>query len=1315
MFSPTQVIDVLDTNQRSSRRRQRPLSSELSTSEPKRKRQRGAINHQATTTSNDTINSEGKNVKAAASKYLRDNPPEEKEMVVRTKKSRSGERLYKGDGSIVLSSNDMYTVTKLPSLPDRLRSEPENRASQHGAIYSELGYALTLTHTHAIIWLYAANISSPEVFVFALNHHHNNKTDPLPIGSLVSSSASSPNPGLVVIIPTTGKITYWESISCAATLDFRLQRNGVEHTITGLASGETVVQLLNAESAGLVITFSTGRIAYMSVRDGQGRPAISVQFLKTANGIAGGGLFGSIRNALSSTSLRGDISSVKAGPAEKIGERDVVVATVKGRIQQWKMHRGGHTSLVAEVEGREIIFAAMKNSGILKGEVSMESSELIDLTFIPKATKDSTPNQKEEDGTNLLILSSLVGSHHTNYFLIHTILKRNTLEIRNLQPIKSYTTSINRNATSKARLYLPKPALVAFVIFDRAVVVLSIAKLPDSADSQLRAESHLLPKTFDDVIDFRDDVQIEIVGSGMEEPHNTPHGVEEFKPVRYKSKYPTALLLVRGGGILRVAATDVARLNTSHPQQVSAKTKLEQAVFYGSLDQNPLSFSVRPELRFLAEEVGAAAVELSDKILRSETAHISSVAASVEYNLQKRSAALRDLAHYLRNSGIELDRVTKWKLLTNAEKMKAATLVWKRYDSVMKSRCPGEKRGLLTEVVESIHENYRSEPVAEAGELDRVRHWFVNDIWNMEIAVPWAYQIIRNTWREGQKGNTFILQILSEANDLVLGALQGAYEFRSANLNLYGLSDEELEDGVLTKGYEELPEFWTSTTFITENTRKHCQLAAVLLHKNLDKPNDKPLNFALLDKIRSEYGTLVDIAIRSNTERIRWCSAQESPAMKNQAEEIKRVQSEAQNEHISVLASSLELPDEAMDIAEKHQLFPVLATILKLDLDSCTHFMKPKFGSNNLDELKSRKNYLRSRIQHLFVKFGTKWATALCEVHLLKGSMGELLDSMPEHQAYLTGFLRSKPKYAKISWINDVTREKDFDRASQSLLDLGLKREKDLWSKKTALSIGKLALLASRDKEGTPNRNDLLTSANNQLSLIKIQSEIYDHILPVISAGIDENAELELALESYGNKALENQTTFRKFLEERMSKIIKHEAMSSLELVDLLTLMDTGPFHDYGSPLKFNQFYLALKVISIELPRNEYLLMQRIIWRRCILRDDWSEINNTTMKDDAEVSAQSRATILYQTIKACFQNRLFEKDSNIKPMSPSEVLGAGTEELDHRFKGLDSSIKERIMKDMKVEDDALRSLIDTVRLEQWHKTVLESVKLDSAL
>ena len=329
----------------------------------------------------------------------------------------------------------------------------------HGAIYSDTGYALALSHSHALVWPYSTNTTSPETFKFLLPYPTKLNSDPLPLGSLVSPPASSPEPGLVVVMPTTGKITYWESVASASTMDLiRQQRSGVELAISGMLSGESVVQVLNAEPAGFVLAFSSGRLAYMNVRDGQGRPSISLQFLRGTAGTGGGGIFGSLRNALSSSSWRGNLAAARAAPVLKPGERDVVTVTSKGRLQAWNLHRGGHYSLQAEAEVRESIVLAMKETNSALTNLSLETFELLDFAFAPLPVS-SSGLPAGDTGAHLLLLTSLSGRGLSYYALVPAVLRADSLEIGIIRHLKSYTTPVNRAATSKPRLYLPRPAL----------------------------------------------------------------------------------------------------------------------------------------------------------------------------------------------------------------------------------------------------------------------------------------------------------------------------------------------------------------------------------------------------------------------------------------------------------------------------------------------------------------------------------------------------------------------------------------------------------------------------------------------------------------------------------------------------------------------------------------------------------------------------------------------------------------------------------------------------------------------------------------
>jgi nuclear pore complex protein Nup133 len=73
---------------------------------------------------------------------------------------------------------------------------------------------------------------------------------------------------------------------------------------------------------------------------------------------------------------------------------------------------------------------------------------------------------------------------------------------------------------------------------------------------------------------------------------------------------------------------------------------------------------------------------------------------------------------------------------------------------------------------------------------------------------------------------------------------------------------------------------------------------------------------------------------------------------------------------------------------------------------------------------------------------------------------------------------------------------------------------------------------------------------------------------------------------------------------------------------------------------------------------------------------------------------------------------LFEKPSTLGLVSPRGALGAYTEELDERFRGVDASIRGPLLKDMQAENETLELYVEKCRLEKWFEEVLDLAKRD---
>ncbi|KAI0455846.1 Non-repetitive/WGA-negative nucleoporin C-terminal-domain-containing protein [Xylaria acuta] len=1313
------------------RRRQRPSGSDNSLPLPKSKRLRSDRPQVTDHTFVEPIAApetyEVKSAQPSAVEVKQDGieqpvPAQRQELSVRSKKSRTGDRLHKGDGTTLLSANTAFEVRRLPALPERIKLDTTSR--QHGFVDTSIGCALSLTHTHAVVWPYLAASLSPESFTFTLPYPSKHSTDPLPLGLLVSPSASCSEPGLVVVMPTSGKITYWESISSATTLDFmRQQRTGVEDSISGMFSGERVIQLLNVEAAGgFVLAFSTGRIAYLSVRDAQGRPKVSVQFLRTGLGPSSGGFLGSIRNVLSHSALQGDIAAVRADRSSKHGESTVVAATSKGRVNSWRIHRGGHHDLLAELDVRSAVLEAVRHADGSSSTLSSDSFKIVDFCFVPKGMSSTYIDMSKlrqlpasDNQQHLLLLTSLDDKHLCRYSLVEVVLhngppQENLVDIGMVRSISSFSTPPDAHALSKPRLYLPKPAVIAFLVFDHATVVASIAQPPESPDSQIMQDNHTLPTAFEDVIDLRRDPTLEIVGSGFEEPQI--YDLEdEVRSARIRTKNPTAVLLVRGVGTIRVAVLDCMRFASVTPPRLTAKIKLEQAVFFGIKEDNPLIFDVQHNIRFSDKEYGEAALELSEEILTSAGPHLSPLAARLDDNIKDRVRYLDKMMAHIKSIGVNLDRTVKWQLLWNAEKMHVASTLWRKHEEFLHIRPASSKKTIVAEIVEYIRSEEKSKPDRAKGETDELRHWFIHDIHRMELFIAWGYEVIKHN-SKAKLDTTALTRLISEASDIYNSTIRDAFAFRQTHLELYGLKGEKLNHGILDD-YAGLPTPWTANRFVANNVKRQVELATEWVKQGPESLTEEQTS--LVEKIREILPEMAEVYLSVLQELTRWNLASGDPKLVAEGQKYEELYKEDRHAKVVLLSQSGNW-EAAIKIAETHRSLRALAEVLTREIDLLRDKLSvPDISADQIERIESRMAEKEDKVRGYFDVYGDDFAFPFYDYLFTTYGVDALLEYVGDKR-YKTMYLRTRPELAKISWINDIVGEEDIDHAADTLLDLGLAREQQVWNKKIELSLGKLARMAEcsrpASKASMPTIQEAsingttedarLDAIDKELAVISIQNEFYDtQIRPVISVALDEAEEPGLVQEAFGLQVPKKYKILAQLFEDAMKRLLKHEALDPLTLIDLLTMINLPPETKENIA---DQFFLALQVASNGLHDDERHQAERLIWRRCFLREDWTVINNTSMKDDEEtmdVLGQTDLFQLYCTLYAHQTNRRTKIAH--RRLAPSQSAGVYTQTLDRRFANMEKGYREKMLEAMRWEDSDLRKHIETHRLEEWTK------------
>lgn len=1152
----------------------------------------------------------------------------------------------------------------------------------------------------------------------------------------------------------SGKVVYWETISSAATFAFiNKDRSGVEGVVSGMSTGEKVIAITNAESAGFVLTFNTGRLAFLTVRDSHGRPAISVQFLQAGLAASSSGIFGSIRHALSHLSIRGDVTAVRADRSSRVGERNVVALTKKGRLQAWRLHRSGHYESLGDTDAREDIIGAIHEYDQASKEFPTESFEALDLTYVPQGleskyldlTRLSSAISKDDPYIqHVLMLASFTRRTTARYVLVELVLESGKCHVGMIRPLTSYATPAPVPSDPQAgrpRIYLPRPALVAYAVFDRAAVVASIAVPPESPESQLQSDSHILPPAFEDVVDFREDGH-DVLGSGIEELPALTANHEENRTQRQRSKNPAVILLVRGAGTVRVITTDVDKLASDQPPKVSAKSKMEQAVFFGMKADNPLIFDARTETKFSREETAAAALEVSHEILSSSSPHLGALPPSMEDNLRARTKAMERLMNHLEAIDAKLDRRTRWSLLHNAEKMHVAVLMWRLHEDLTAARPSHDKTDIIKFIVDSINEEQKSNPSAQLGEVDPIRHWFINDVHTIQYLVAWAYELIKTFWKEKSLKDKFLDEakltvMMHEAVQINIRAHTGALAFRKNNLAFYGLESEQLQNGILVEGYEGLEEPWTGCHFVANNVKRLVDLSTGWCethpHTGKQKTPTEP-DPKIMAKIFDELPALIEVMLSTAREYARWGQAQPESQTKERAASFAKLYSEARYTLTTGLAG-LEKWEDAARIAERHDSLDALAVIL-LDhievLEAARN--EPNVSSVEIQTLKTTRSAKMTKLEDCFAEYGEDFAfpayAHLLESHGVDAVLGFELD----REGYKTKFLRSRPELARISWIHDVLQERDVDHAAQTLLDLAFTKEQQVWNKKVELSLGKLALLAEQGAQSNGDfrvnadearKEQRLKEVDQELVAIKIQQSLYNAVSRCTYAAVDEKAAFEFVMDTHGKEIPNRQKAVNHIFSDGVKRLLNHEVLDAMTLIDLLTLLRLD---DSSSELIFNQFWLALKVADSICHTDEVKEAKRLIWRRAFLRDDWAKVNNTQNKSDRDIVEAVADTEVFGLLVACIERRKSthsihvspdqfahntaeDKNSPFVPMQPQEALGAFSEAPDRRFRDFsDDSFKNKYLENMRWEDKQLQAHMDKRRLGSWLQATFEEAK-----
>ena len=1189
---------------------------------------------------------------------------EVRELTLRGAK-KAGKRSEKGTDETRLASNDFYTVSQLPCLPDQLRARVNTAFSS--TVSTELGYILALTHSEALIWPYNTSSSSPsprDFYQFSLPTLQASAADPLPFGAFVSNSAHE-EPGLVVVSPIKGKITYWDTISHASSLLPGQRSHGVEGSIPGMFGGESVVGIVNAEPAGFVLILSHGRIAHLTVKDQLGRPSIGIQFLRKIPPGGNTGFLGSIRNAFGGSG-RKTRPSVIAGRGSK-SQRDVIIVTEDGELEFWDLRANTSDTLQFQVALRNDLLEALSFSQ-LPGEHSTYQMRVLDIS-VGRHKEHALQRPGDKPTIPLITLVSLSNENHASYFLLEVNVSEDTTAVEVTHPIRCYQQPISISSTWVTRLCIPKPHEIAFIIFEKAVVLFSLARHAESPSSQLRMEGSSLPEPFQDAIRFQDASTFRIIGCGMENKSQSHH-------------HPSCVLSIAGFGLARISATVQTHDEESDEAdeaKITTKSRIEQAVFFGAIKNNPLDLVHGSQDEASQEEIEHAAEAISKEILSSSSAFLPPLSSSLEEHLKLRARTLENLARHLVRHYPLFSRAARFQLSAAAEKVAAERAMWKVEEDA-RQRLPKDRLTLLELILNYMSKNNKTGIDKEKGETDPIRHWFTKDTDRLDVVIVFLPQIFRELEKDDVKNPELIAEYLYQAESLFIAAHDAAFRYRESTAATFGLGDEQFKEGVLVNGYHDLRSPWTSSPRDLDHKRRLLRIVSEFLEvwwEQSHLPKTGSPSRETLSKISHNFSPFLDLLLRVEDERIRFCSDQDDTMLANDAIRVKKYQRHDRRKSLYFL-SNIGMSPEARNLAEKWRDMEALNELHKSYEEAIE--LRETEGTST-DKVSIDRKEVTERDEGYFDKYGDQWACARFGRMVQTGQLGSLLKKGddPKQAPYLERFLRSRSGFAKISWINDILGpQKDYVRAATTL-DQTESREQDLWSKKVELCIGRLASLAADEQQiqsttkaaesvpVTPTQRACTTKFTASLALLNLQERLREHIRLVIGDPTfslkDPEMKTENAITALVPQAfMKHRAASAQLLGKAIRRVLEGRALDVEGLIDFLTLMKPDAGGIFVDDDQDGAFPAALEAVRILSEATEQALepssavggvvtaekrraLEATIWRRCLLADDWARLNKTEGRSDRDVRLAFRNSKAYRTMEMVLAARR-ERDAD---------------------------------------------------------------------
>ncbi|GMM33862.1 Nup133 protein [Saccharomycopsis crataegensis] len=1124
--------------------------------------------------------------------------------------------------SIELTRNDQYRVSKLKALPKILAEEECD--GLHGYIDQYSKYACVSSSGSVDIWNYASTDPTPITYTIDSDETlQKNSNNILPV--LVLPSPGIKEPGLVSIDTVTGDIKYYEYVFSDSSVSMIYQKDNVSKRIS-LYAGEVITMYENIEPVGIVIATSHGRVILISLRDSAGKPNIQIS------------------NIISSSFLpffrsKDQIVSIKGGKDLGHGTKSLSIITDSGLFTLWSVARDGQAIKIYETSVTDQLLGEIKDL--------YENDNITILDSHPLST-----DTDDEQEAYLVLTSVENGANETCYILFTMVRNGDELMVFSAYRLTRYTKPYQN---SVPKLYLPKPEMTAFIVFEDAIVLVEV--------TQKLEHSLVTNRKWEDVVLFRSGVKI--IGTGFED-YSYEDGVF--------TNLPSVIVVSKKAGVLKIerciSSDDLKDTQQSFTSTSFTKSKIEQAVFYGYTDNNPLLFNV-PENTIIEEsEIEQAIISVGDELVGSKSAYLPPRLSSLAGHLELRLLKLKNLAEYVAVNFIhEITTNTKMKVISDLEKINAAYKIWSVLESYYYAP---EGKQIIEFFCNSIKDTIGGESAVEKQIIENFFYYHVDKMGQF------LSQITTRLLESFNQSNYSVAVLL-----VIKSIKEGAIDVETDIKNLFQMTSSEIGT--------EIPWILEGDLCFKLND----------LHHSYHEAAAEFANSSNTAEVANHLVSLVSTLFFSFNQGLAFYTAKSlTKATREEIQRYKSVYESNRGIWISSLTEFNEM-NAALQLAENFEDLLSLVRICDGEKD--------RVLSNGLDD-----TFVKERLDSYFEKFGYRFAETLYNYYVLNGKLQELLLGFPKYNSLLKRFL-SSGNHGRISWIRNILDGEYFDSA-YDLYTIANKADDLVSNKKLQLSVAKLSVLAQDEDQYNPNSDDILADIETGLTVLDIQENLYNQVSGLVhfeddSDLVTETDRVLALLTSY----LQKRSPIVNFLNLRkhLSKLLSNKSVPATELIDLYTLLDTKT-----PEMKMN-FYQALKLVGTGfLSYSEKNISEILIWRRAILADDWKEIGNSVNRTPVFIKEKMENSALCITLLQCFQDDLFATNNNNRKIRLPDLeyltQPIPQEEVAKRYgKNLNQASLASLTEQLDKEVQLIKDIMASFDFENYVKGIIGTAQTNS--